>query len=80
MTTHTVRAKYRVTSIEDYGGSKKIKMNAVYEPDADRTDENARFTKATPWGELAMTVDNPAAADQFAPNQQWYLDFARADG
>ena len=76
MTTR-VRAKFRVSSIEDFGPSKQIKMGAVYAPDAN--GEDAGFTKATPWGELKMTVDNPTAAIQFEAGKSYYLDFSEAD-
>lgn len=73
-----VRAKFRCNSIEDFGGSsKKVKLGAVYAPDAN--GEDGGFTKATPWGELAMTIDNPAASVQFEIGKVYYLDFSPAD-
>lgn len=75
----SVRAKFRVSVIEDYGTSKKIKLNVVYEGSLGPNDENKRFTKATPNGEIWMTVDNPYAADQFAPGDEWYVDFTKAE-
>lgn len=76
----SVRAKFRVTSVEDFGQSKLVKMNAVYETDEQKgaDPENVRFAKATPNGEFKMTVDNPGAYEQFAPGQQWYLDMTLA--
>lgn len=71
-----VRAKFRCTCIEDYGTSKKVKLSAVYDPAGE--GENARFTKATPSGEMWMTVDNPAASIQFEPGKTYYLDFSEA--
>lgn len=76
MTTR-VRAKFRCSSIEDFGMSKTIKLGAVYAPDAN--GEDAGFTKATPWGEIKMTVDNPAAAVQFEIGKNYYVDFSSAD-
>lgn len=75
----TVRAKFRVSSVEDFGQSKQLKLNAVYEGSLGENEENRRFTKATPNGEIKMTVDNPYASDQFAPGQEWYVTFERAD-
>lgn len=55
-----VIAKMGVSSIEDYGWSKKIKFNCVYDGKVNtgENSENASFTKATPSGEAWMTVDN----------------------
>lgn len=72
-----VRAKFRCDSITDYGVSRQAQFSAVYAPDAN--GEDAGFTKATPWGELKMTIDNPAAAIQFEPGKMYYLDFSPAD-
>ena len=46
----SVRAKFRVSSVEDYGLSKKINLSAVYEGSLGADEENKRFTKATPNG------------------------------
>lgn len=75
----SVRAKFRVNMIEDYGLSKKIKMNVVYEGSLGPNEENKRFAKATPNGECWMTVDNPYAADQFKPGDEWYVTFDKVD-
>lgn len=77
-----VRAKFRCASIEDFGGnSKKVKLHAVYPTDAERAEqsENDRFNKATPSGEVWMTIDNPAASIQFEPGRSYYLDFSEAE-
>lgn len=75
-----VRAKFRVNSIEDFGGTSKcINMSAVYEGSLGPDEENKRFTKATPNGSLKMTVDNPYASEQFAPGDEFYLDFTKAE-
>lgn len=67
----SVIAKMHVTSVEDFGGSsKRLKLNAVYDGAVNTGDnaENKSFTKATPWGECVMTVDNPYASQQFRLN------------
>lgn len=74
----SVRAKFRVHSVLDFGQSKEVSMGPVYEGSLGDNEENKRFTKATPNGTLKMTVDNPYAADQFAPGQEWFLDFTLA--
>jgi len=79
MSGPTVRAKFRVFSITDYGYNKEIKLSAVYEGALGENEENKRFTKATPSGELKMTVDNPYAADQFNIGDEWYMDFTKVE-
>lgn len=76
----SVRAKFRVSSITDWGQSREIKLNAVYETDEQKgaDPENVRFAKATPSGEFKMMVDNPGAYEQFAFGQEWYLDMTLA--
>ena len=66
------RAKFVCMSVEDYGVSKKVKLAVVYAPDAN--GEDANFTKASPSGELWMTIDNPAASVQFKPGAKYYVD------
>lgn len=75
-----VRAKFRCTVVEDYGYSKKVKLGAVYPSDEERAaqSENDSFNKATPSGEMWMTIDNPAASIQFEPGKSYYLDFTEA--
>jgi len=65
-----VRAKLRVDSIE----GNKLVMSTVYE-DPSKNTENARFTKATPWGRLEFGIDNPAALEVFRVGDEYYADF-----
>lgn len=74
-----VRAKFRVNSIEDWGQSKTLKMSPVYESNPGGNAEDISFTKATPNGKFEMTVDNPAASEQFAVGDIWYLDFTKVE-
>jgi hypothetical protein len=78
MSGPTVRAKFRVSGLEDFGYSKQVKFTAVYEGPLGDNEENKRFTNATPNGELKMAVDNPYAWKQFELGQEWYLDFTKA--
>jgi hypothetical protein len=74
-----VRAKFRVTKITHVEWSKTVRvieLTAVYD---DGIDENRRFARATPSGTLNMTVDNPAAAEQFQMGKVFYLDFTPAE-
>ena len=75
---NTTRAKFKCQSVatDEYGAN--VKLNVVYEG-TKKDDENYGFTKATPSGEITMRVDNPAAAIQFKPGKQYYVDFTEAD-
>lgn len=70
-----VRAKVTCDSVV----GNTVVFRTIYEPDAERDSENARFTKATPWGEIRMGIDNPAALEQFAVGEQYYVDFSPAE-
>lgn len=72
------RAKFMCSSVEDYGMSKKVNLSVIYEGSLGDNEENKRFTKATPSGQLWMTIDNPAAAIQFMPGKAYYCDFTEA--
>ena len=56
----------------------RILFTTVYEPDASKDTENARFTTATPWGDISLGIDNPAALAQFKVNGHYYVDFIPA--
>ena len=70
----TVRSKVRCTS--KVNGI--VCFSTVYEPDSAKDTENARFTKATPWGDIRMNIDNPVALEAFEPNKEYYVDFMPA--
>lgn len=71
----TVRAKFKVTSItETEGGNKQIKLQPV----TSGSPENAEFFKWTPYGSIDMGTVNPAAAEQFKPGAEFYVDFTPA--
>jgi hypothetical protein len=70
-----VRAKVTCNSID----GNEVKFTTVYEPDSEKDAENARFTKATPWGDIRLGIDNPAAREQFAPGKTYYVDFTPAE-
>ena len=56
----------------------EVHFTTVYEPDEKKDTENARFTKATPWGDIRMGIDNPVALEQFEINKEYYVDFTPA--
>lgn len=80
----SIRAKFRVESIEDSADvdgrvfSRRITLRAVYSDDP--AHENRAFWQATPTGFLDMSITNPAAFEQFERGAEYYIDFERADG
>ena len=40
--------------------------------------EDQRFLKATPWGQMEITVDNPAALEQLTFGKTFYVDLTPA--
>lgn len=74
-----MRAKFRCAKVSFFGDptnpdiSRQYTLTAVYDT---TTEENRRFTKATPWGELTISVDNPSARLEVGKN--YYLDFTEA--
>lgn len=75
-----IRAKFRCNSVTFFGNPTDPDIGRRYElaPIYDTTTpENERFTKATPWGELKMNVDNPAA--RLEVGKVYYLDFTEAE-
>ena len=71
--TVRVRAKFRCSAKE----GNTVFFHTVYSEDIQ--SEDGRFTKATPWGELRMLVDNPAASIQFDEGKSYFLDFSPSD-
>jgi hypothetical protein len=69
-----VRAKVTCRGVTD----NEVSFHTVYEPDSEKDSENARFTKATPWGEIKLGIDNPAALTQFEAGKDYYVDFTPA--
>lgn len=67
----SVRAKMYVTSIELFGWATAVKLRPVTKGNP----ENEAFFAATPNGEVTMTIKNELAAEQFAPGQEFYVDF-----
>ncbi|MFP3186793.1 MAG: hypothetical protein RXR52_36625 [Paraburkholderia sp.] len=73
----TVRAKFQLQQVtaNHWGPSKTLKFYASYDPSI---PEDQRFAKATPSGSFEMTVDNPAALEQFELGKQYYFDITEA--
>lgn len=68
----TVRAKFRVQSITEAEGGLK---SATLVPVTTGSEENKEFFKWTPAGQIQLGTINPAAAAQFVPGREFYVDF-----
>jgi len=79
----SVRAKFKVHNVAPYTDSsgkvygQKVSMSPVY--DSNPESENAKFFNATPWGEIVLGTVNTAAAEQFKPGAEFYVDFTPAE-
>jgi hypothetical protein len=67
----SVRAKVTCDSLE----GNTVRFRTVYETDSQKSDENVRFTQATPWGTIELGIDNAAAREQFEVGKSYYVDF-----
>ncbi|MFP3564710.1 hypothetical protein [Paraburkholderia sp. SIMBA_030] len=74
----SVRAKFQLQSVTAHAWSptsKTLKFSAMYDTSI---PEDQRFQKATPSGSFEMTVDNPAALEQFNLGEHYYFDITPA--
>lgn len=71
----SVRAKFKCTSKEanPHGGGDLIRLDPVI----DGSEENKRFFRATPGGQIQLATVNPQAAEQFEVGHEYYVDFAK---
>jgi len=72
-----VRAKFQVTGITErpHGGG-EIEFTTIYDS---TIPEDRRFQQATPWGQIKITIDNPAAKAFFKLGKYFYADFTEAE-
>lgn len=70
----TVRSKFKVQSVTSTEAGAAIKLGPV----VSGSPENAEFFKYTPAGEISISTINPAAAEQFKPGAEFYVDFTPA--
>lgn len=68
-----VRAKF-VCGFKDEQ-AKSVYLNPVYTG----SDENERFFRSTPGGQIILNIVNPAAFDRFVQGREYYVDFTEAD-
>lgn len=67
----SVIAKMTVTSSGQFANGSQVRFSCVYDADlANASNEDIRFTKASPWGEATATMSNP-----MIEGSQWYLFF-----
>ena len=74
-----VRGKFTLQAVTKHHWSPTAQtfvFRAIYDT---TTEENRRFSQATPTGELTMTVDNPPAQEFFELGKTYYLDFSKAE-
>lgn len=69
-----VRAKFRLSEVHNLSWSQTA-QRFVFEAQYDTAiPEDQRFSKATPTCRFEMTVDNPAAQQQFKLGESYYFD------
>lgn len=68
-----IRAKFQCHKVEHVtGGYRTATLGAVYS----QTGENADFAKATPSGQLVISISpETPAVDFFEPGKDYYLEF-----
>jgi hypothetical protein len=74
-----VRAKFTLQSITKHHGNQAGQGFVFGAVSADNVEENKRFHKYTPSGQLTMYVDNPPAQEFFELGKSYYLDFSKAE-
>lgn len=71
----SVRAKFKVISITHDENGASILLHPVISG----SKENEEFFRWTPSGEIKIGTINAAAAAQFVPGKEMYVDFTPAD-
>ena len=69
----TIKAKFHCYDVSEFpNGNKSVHMGAVYGTEG----ENANFAKATPSGQLMLSIDKDTlAAKEFVRGEDYYLTF-----
>jgi hypothetical protein len=73
----SVRAKFYVSEVTksyypNTTDRANVKLNAVMDAD------NKTWAKYTPSGSITLSIDNPAAVEQFKPGEYYFVDFSPA--
>jgi hypothetical protein len=78
-----VKAKFRCIEkaerASQYGTAGSVN-GSVVKLAAVAGDENKEWSRYTPWGNLEMQIDNPAAMDQFVVGKDYILTFEKCEG
>lgn len=75
-----VRAKFQVQEIRHHAHGNPGAATVVLRPQYDTTiEEDKRFAKATPSGEMSMYIDNPPALAFFELGKSYYIDFTKSE-
>lgn len=75
----TTRALFYVGDVLERIGSdgkaegRIIRLNAAYDPNPE--SPNYTYWKASPTGQIEMTVNNPAGYEVFVRGKQYWIDF-----
>jgi len=72
--SQTVRAKFNVASITNYGNGGGTRV--VLMPVISGSEENKSFWNYTPSGQIEMHINNPDAKFELG---EYYVDFTKAD-
>ncbi len=70
-----VRAKFKVEAVTHNVSGASITLFPV----TGESTENKEFYKYTPGGKIELATVNKAAAEQFIPGKEFYVDFTAAD-
>lgn len=71
-----VRCKFKCVSKTEIEGNG---TSVTLEPVSSGSEENEKFFKYTPSGDINLGILNPAAAEQFEPGKQYYVEFSPAE-
>ncbi len=75
----TVRAKFKVDSVtrrKEHDGQESQTIRLM--PVISGSEENKRFYKYTPSGNIELCTVNPEAGNQFELGKEYYIDFTPA--
>ena len=64
-----VRAKMYVSEVAYMQYGVRVTMRVV-----SRGEDNKKWAAASPSGTFEITINNEGASDQFAPDQEWFID------
>jgi hypothetical protein len=79
MSSNTARCKFVATKVEahgdiDKGGYISVQLDARY--DAEVSNDDRAYSKATPTGSFHATITNPSVIGMFEEGKAYYLDIS----